>query len=319
MAIDLLNLEPQRISRNLKGKFMMFYGLPGVGKTSLAAQFPKSLILGFEQGTNGLDDVYVQQIKTWSEWKTAVSQLLRKQELKEKFDTIVIDTADAAWKLCIKSICSEYNVSNIGEIPYGKGYTYASEEYEGFFRDLTYSGYGVIFISHSTEKTLKDENGEDYVQINPAIPSRAYDIINKMVDIIGYIRNIEIEPNVYKRYVFFRGDNRFFAKSRFRYIEPKVELDYQKIVDAIQDACDKEAAAHGASASEADNPYTKLNFDELIAQAKSLFIKAEAEGKVEQILKILEEEFGKPTRFSEILPEDVDKLHKVLTEITTIL
>lgn len=28
MAIDLLALEPQTISRNLKGKYAMFYGLP---------------------------------------------------------------------------------------------------------------------------------------------------------------------------------------------------------------------------------------------------------------------------------------------------
>ena len=46
MAIDLLALEPQTISRNLKGKYAMLYGLPGVGKTSLAAQFPKVLIAG---------------------------------------------------------------------------------------------------------------------------------------------------------------------------------------------------------------------------------------------------------------------------------
>lgn len=59
MAVNLMALEPQKISRSLKGKFIFLYGLPGVGKTSLAAQFPKSLILGFEQGTNALDDVYV--------------------------------------------------------------------------------------------------------------------------------------------------------------------------------------------------------------------------------------------------------------------
>ena len=37
MAIDLMALEPQQISKNLKGKFCFFYGLPGIGKTSLAA------------------------------------------------------------------------------------------------------------------------------------------------------------------------------------------------------------------------------------------------------------------------------------------
>ena len=46
MAIDLMNLQPQIISKNLRGKFIFLYGLPGVGKTSLAAQFKNVLIAG---------------------------------------------------------------------------------------------------------------------------------------------------------------------------------------------------------------------------------------------------------------------------------
>lgn len=48
MAIDLLNLKPQQISKNLRGKYIMLYGLPGVGKTSLAAQFENVLIAGLK-------------------------------------------------------------------------------------------------------------------------------------------------------------------------------------------------------------------------------------------------------------------------------
>ena len=47
MAIDLLNLEPTKISRDLKGKYILAYGLPKIGKTSLVASFPKSLIFSF--------------------------------------------------------------------------------------------------------------------------------------------------------------------------------------------------------------------------------------------------------------------------------
>ena len=47
MAIDLLNLEPTKISRDLKGKYILAYGLPKIGKTSLVASFPKSLIFFF--------------------------------------------------------------------------------------------------------------------------------------------------------------------------------------------------------------------------------------------------------------------------------
>lgn len=315
MAIDLMALEPQRISRSLKGKFIMLYGLPGVGKTSLAAQFPKSIIIGFEMGTNGLDNVYVQPTKTWLEWKQIVGQLLKRPELQEKFETICIDTVDSAWDLCVKYVCSQNGVTKLGDIPWGQGYDQAKKEFAAGLRDLSYAGYGLVFISHSTEKTFKDEKGEEYTQIAPALPNRPYDIVNKMVDIIGYIREIELEDNTRKRFVFFRGDDRFFAKSRFQYIEPRVEFSYQNIVDAIQEACDKQAAMSGQSASEEDNPYVQLNFDELMEQARELFNTATETGKVEEISKILEQVFGKSIRFSEILPEDVEKLNQVLIEI----
>ena len=38
----------------------------------------------------------------------------------------------------------------------------AKQEFASTFRDLTYAGYGLVFISHSMEKTMKDEKGEDY-------------------------------------------------------------------------------------------------------------------------------------------------------------
>jgi DNA replication protein DnaC len=37
MAVNLMALEPQRISRSLKGKFILLYGDPGIGKTTLAS------------------------------------------------------------------------------------------------------------------------------------------------------------------------------------------------------------------------------------------------------------------------------------------
>lgn len=44
--IDLLNLQPQQISKDLRGKFMLLYGLPKAGKTTLASELDKVLICG---------------------------------------------------------------------------------------------------------------------------------------------------------------------------------------------------------------------------------------------------------------------------------
>lgn len=317
--INLMTLEPQKISKNLKGKFCLFYGLPGVGKTSLAAQFPKVLIAGFEMGTNALHQAYVQPVKTWSEWKEMISQLVRKPELSEKFNTIAIDTADSAWDLCIKYICSQNTVEKIGDIPYGGGYDQAKKEFSNSFRELAFAGYGLIFISHSTEKTFKDENGAEYQQIVPALPQRPYDIVNKMVDVTGYIREIEVEENVRKRFIFFRGDDRFFAKSRFRYIKPRVEFSYENIIDSIYQAIDEEVKASGQEATDDANPYVTLDFDTLMEEAKFLWGQIIQKELGKQASAILEEEFGKPTKFSEILPSQVEQLNIVLMKIKDIL
>ena len=298
------------------------YGLPGVGKTSLASEFKNVLIAGFEMGTNALNNVYVQPIKTWKDWRDMVKQLCTKDALKDKFDSIAIDTADFAWDLCVKWICSQNGVEKLGDIPWGGGYDLAKKEYTQTFRDLTYSGYGLVFISHSTEKTYKNEKGEDYTQIVPALPNRPFDIVNKMVDIIAYIREIPVEIGdkvENKRYMFLRGDQRFLAKSRFKYIKPRIELSYQGLVDAIFEAIDEEVAHTGGTASNEENPYTKQNFEEIMEDAKQLWGQVVQNDKTEQALAILEEEFGKPTRFSEILPEQTKELNAALIKIRDLI
>lgn len=325
MAIDLLSLEPQQISKNLRGKYIMLYGLPGVGKTSLAAQFEKVLIAGFEMGTNALNNVYVQPIKTWQDWKQMVNQLCRRDELKEKFHAIAIDTADEAWNLCSKFICNQNNVDELRELPWGQGYDLAKKEYAQTFRDLAYNGYGLIFTSHSTEKTYKNEKGEEYTMIVPALPARPFDIINKMVDIIAYIREISLvhgDDVERKRFMFLRDEvgDRFLAKSRYQYITPRIPLDYNKLVDAIYEAIDTEISHTGGTATDAVNPYTQeANFDELMEEARMLWGQLVQKDLQNKGAEILGQVFGKPTKFSEILPEQVDQLSKVLYEIRAIL
>ena len=179
-----------------------------------------------------------------------------------------------------------------------------------------------MFISHSTEKTYKNEKGEDYTQIVPALPNRPFDIVNKMVDIIAYIREIPVEIGdkvENKRYMFLRGDQRFLAKSRFKYIKPRIELSYQGLVDAIFEAIDEEVAHTGGTASNEENPYTKQNFEEIMEDAKQLWGQVVQNDKTEQALAILEEELGKPTRFSEILPEQTKELNAALIKIRDLI
>lgn len=320
--IDLLTLEPQKISKTLKGKSALIYGSAGVGKTTLASKFEKSLILAFELGTNALNDIYVAPMQTWKDFKDIVKQLTKKLELQNKFFNICIDTCDEAYKLCEKYVCNKYGVETIKEVSgYGGGYKILDEEFMTPFRDLSYMGYGLLFISHETEKPFTDEKGQEYTKIVPALPNRPFNLINKMVDVISYIREIPVsaEPDSPReRFMFFRGNEKILTKSRFKYIIPKIPLDYQTYVDAIYDAIDKEIAETGGGTanSEAVDNYS---FDSLMEDAKALWIKAVNSGKNQEVLNILETEFGKPTKFSEILPEQTKQLVSALQTIREIL
>ena len=67
MAIDILNIKPSVISRDLRGKYVMLYGKPKSGKTTAAAAFPKALLCAFERGYNAIGGVMAQDIMKWAE------------------------------------------------------------------------------------------------------------------------------------------------------------------------------------------------------------------------------------------------------------
>lgn len=323
--INLMDLQPQMISKNLRGKYILLYGLPGVGKTSLAAEFEKVLLAGFEMGSNALHNVYVQPIKTWQEWKDMVKQLCKNNELKEKFHSIAIDTVDEAWSLCVKYICTQNGMETLGDLAWGQGYDIARKEFSNTFRDLAYNGYGLIYTSHSIEVNMKNDKNEEYSYIKPGLQKTPFEIINKMVDIIAYIRQIPVvdsNNNIeQKRYLFLRDPSgtRFLAKSRYKYIESQVELSYDGLTDAIYNAIDKEIAEKGGKATDEINPYVKLNFEELMEEAKEIWTKVVEKNLIDDVNKILENEFGKPTKFSEITSDDVEKLYKIIQEVKELL
>lgn len=220
-------------------------------------------------------------------------------------------------------MCNQAGVDTVKEIAaYGAGYKMVDAEFYSTLRELAFAGYGLFFISHEKDKVFKDDKGIEYTKTIPALADRPFNIINKMVDIITYLKQEEEtvgENTVQKRYLYFRGDNRFHAGARFHYIVPKVELSYENLVSAIFDAIDKEIADKGGQATEKSNPYLERNFDDLMEEARGLWAKAVANDKHKDVSKMLEEEFGKPTKFSEITPDQIDLLSSVLFKIKEII
>lgn len=179
MAINLKSLQPHKVSRDLTGYITYIYGQAKTGKTTLASQMPKPLLLAFERGYNAIANIYAQDITSWSEMKQAVLQL-KKAEIKEMFSTICIDTVDIAAQLCEKYVCDQNGVDTISQIPYGQGWGLLKKEFESVFRSITQMGYAVFFISHAKEGVFKRQDGTEYSTIRPSVGNTYNSIIENM-------------------------------------------------------------------------------------------------------------------------------------------
>ena len=102
---SIFDLEPSKISRDLKGKFILIYGQPKTGKSTFGSQLPRALFMNFEQGTNALAGIRSMPIMKWTDAKKVLSEL-RQPKAREMYDSIVVDTASIAWQLCEKYIVS---------------------------------------------------------------------------------------------------------------------------------------------------------------------------------------------------------------------
>lgn len=319
--IRLTELQPTQISRDLKGKYILIYGLPKVGKTTFLSKFPKHLICAFEPGTNALQGAMVQPMSSWSDFKQVLGQL-KDPKVQEMFDTIGVDTADKAWEMCEKHICLQEEVSQIGDIPYGRGYDLCKKEFSNTFDQIARLGYGLVFVSHSAEKKFKDEKGEEYIQLAPALPQRPYDIINKMVDFIGYIRvKKDATTGQTTHKIFFRGDDNFLAGSRFKYMQPVVDFSYPAVETAVVSAIDQQVAESGGQATnEANTFYQKeeeLDYDSLMSEARDLWGKIVGDNR-QQALKmrtVIKEVFGKEVKISEVGHNQVQLLAELVNRM----
>ena len=321
MAIDLLNLQPHKVSRDLSGYITFIYGPPKVGKTTFGTRAPGHLLLAFERGYNALPGVMAQDITTWGEMKSVVRDL-KKPEVKAMFQTIIVDTADVAADACQKYICNQLGIENIGDGGWStNGWAKYKKEFEDTFRTLTQLGYAVIFISHAKEKTIKPQEGAEYQQIGSSIQSSAMSIIENMSDIIGYAHP-KVTDNGSRMVLTLRSlDNSIRCGCRFKYIQPEIDFTYEALTNALNEAIDKEA-------SETNNQFVtndrvaativkEYDFDALMDEfrdlAGQLMQKSQTNGL--KITQIVDKYLGKGKKVGDATPDQAEFIYLIITEM----
>lgn len=248
MLPNICEIKPNIVNTNLKSKFFFFYGEQGTWKTTVASQFPKPLLAGFEIGYQFIDGLHAVPMQSWSDMKDLYRQL-KTPAAKEKYDTIVFDTISAAYAMCYKYVLGQYGVDDPSQVPFGKGWRSIREEF-GIIKEISKLGYGLVFIAHGKEQEITDAKTKNVTtKVKVDLDSMPMNMVSELVDFCFYVRKETDENGVEQVYAYSDLPN-IDTKRRMREFPSRFLFTFDNIEQGLATAI---AARHNGTTADVDN------------------------------------------------------------------
>lgn len=178
MAISLSNL---RTRSERKPPRILLYGTHGIGKTTLAQEFPSPVVLQTEESEVGVPTFGL--LRTYGDVFGALSALYQEDH---DFRTVVLDSLDWLEPLVWAETCAINKWSNIESAAYGKGYTAALDVWrallDGFGALRDDKGMGVVLIAHCAVKRFDSPETEPYDRYQIKLHEKTSALVQEHVD-----------------------------------------------------------------------------------------------------------------------------------------
>lgn len=143
-----MNIEITK-GKQARAQRVVIYGTEGIGKSTLAAQFPDPVFIDTEGSTSNMD---VKRFGKPTSWTMLMNEIAFVKANPGCCKTLVIDTVDWAEQLCVEHVCAFHGKKGIEDFGYGNGYTYVREEMGRLLnklQELVDSGVHVVLTAHS--------------------------------------------------------------------------------------------------------------------------------------------------------------------------
>ena len=216
----------------------MLYGPEGIGKSTLASQFPSPIFIDLEHGTDTMDIARTDTPKTFNDVLTLMTMILEEDEFK----TVVIDTADKLEQLITAHVLEAHHLNSIEDAGYGKGYTYIAEEFVRFLRkcgELIDAGKNVVIVAHAMMRKFEqpDEMGA-YDRWELKLSKKAAPLVKEWADMVlflNYKTTVVTDEKTKskkarggKRVMYATHHPAWDAKNRFG-LDDELDMDFDSI------------------------------------------------------------------------------------------
>ena len=210
---------------------ILIHGQEGVGKTTLASKFPSPIFLQTEDGCpGGMEINSFGLIESFADLRSAISALASEPH---RFQTVVLDSIDAAEELIWRDVCRSQGWSSIESPGYGRGYIVVDSWWLDILKGLDYlrreRGMIPLLLGHSAIETINDPRVASYTSYQLRLHKRARGLVQDNMDAIGFLApdlHVQSEEVGFskkrnraeggsQRWLHFEGRPSFVAKNRY--------------------------------------------------------------------------------------------------------
>jgi len=244
-----------------KPRYVLHAGA-GRGKTTLAASAEDALVIPVEDGLGNLKVSAFPTPRSWDELTAMLKEVIEdlniepgKRSFMDKFKTLVIDSIDHVEPLIWKETCTVHKKKNIESFGYGRGYTFADDDWIKFLRALDMirrKDIGIIVIAHSAMVNVEDAVLGTHSRFEPKLHKRIKNLVCEWADVVGYMdlprqivdrgegqkttRTTKLDLGGHnKRLLYLEDNGAFLAKNRYGF-PPMLEIPKENGFAVINDA-----------------------------------------------------------------------------------
>jgi DNA polymerase III delta prime subunit len=233
------------------GLFIMLYGPPGEGKTTVAAQMDKPLFVATagEQGIHihkkhkrvdptipviDLPQLFdadcIPANSGHPGWEKAIEVLDRFGSTKHDRKTLVFDSVSGLEQISYQHCASRLFDGKITDpefTSFARGATMAANVYwqtEFLPRclELAAKGFNVVLIAHSSFKNTRNPIGPDFDKYRPELGKTVFEVLNKSLQGLFYLgRDVSVMVNQATKKKIVTSDRRFIGLMPSTYYEAK--------------------------------------------------------------------------------------------------